>query len=61
MGVVGLFVCLVMYPVVQWRGNSCGYDLPPFSTTILHMLGFLVIVEIGFYYSHRQAIPKEMW
>jgi methylsterol monooxygenase len=52
-GFVSLGVSLAMYPVVQWRGNPSGYELPQFSTTILHILGFLVIVEIGFYYTHR--------
>lgn len=51
--VVSFGLTLVTYPVVRWRGSSCGRDLPLFSTTILHMLGFLVLVEIGFYYSHR--------
>lgn len=51
--VVSAVVNLVTYKLVKWRGNSFGYELPYFSTTVLHFLGFLIVVEIGFYYTHR--------
>ena len=44
---------LAFYQLIKWRGNSCGYELPSFSTTIIDFLAFLIFDEIGIYYTHR--------
>ena len=51
--VVGLTFNLVTYPLAVWRGMDAGYELPSFTTTVWHFFGYIVIEEIGFYYSHR--------
>lgn len=44
---------LTSYPLVVWRGMSCGYELPSLPTVIWDLFLCLIVVEIGFYYSHR--------
>ncbi|KAM9313191.1 fatty acid hydroxylase domain-containing protein 2 [Gastrophryne carolinensis] len=44
---------LLMYPVMKWRGNPCGEELPTFHWVLLELSIILVIEEILFYYSHR--------
>jgi len=48
------FGLLVFYPLFQYRG--CLYDiLPmelPLSYILLHLTGFLLLEELGFFYSH---------
>lgn len=44
---------LVMYPVMQWRGNPCGTELPTFQWVLLELSIFGLVEEILFYYSHR--------
>ena len=51
--VTSLFFQLSIYPFVRWRGIDCGYKLPSFPTALWHLFLYLVIVEIGFYYTHR--------
>ena len=51
--VVAIVCNLITYSLIRWRGNSCGYELPYFSTTVVHFFGFLIVEEIGFYYTHR--------
>eukprot|EP00731_Ephydatia_muelleri_P030774 Em0022g288a len=51
--VVSTFLQLCLYPVICWRGSPCGVELPSFTTLLWHLLIYLLVVEIGFYYSHR--------
>lgn len=51
--VVSTLVQLCLYPVVCWRGAPCGLELPGFTTVLLQLLMFMVVVEVVFYYSHR--------
>lgn len=44
---------LATYPLVTWRGMSCGYELPSLPAVIWDLFLCLIVVEIGFYYSHR--------
>lgn len=44
---------LAIYPLVAWRGMSCDYELPSFRSVVWDSFLYLVVVEIGFYYSHR--------
>ena len=32
---------------------KCGYELPSFPTAILHLIFFIIVEEIWFYYGHR--------
>ncbi|XP_029439989.1 fatty acid hydroxylase domain-containing protein 2 [Rhinatrema bivittatum] len=43
----------VMYPIMQWRGNPCGPELPTFHWVLMELSVFVLIEEILFYYSHR--------
>ncbi|XP_070197195.1 fatty acid hydroxylase domain-containing protein 2-like isoform X2 [Littorina saxatilis] len=52
--VVSLPFTLGLYYTMEWRG--CGFhphQLPTFCSTLLQLAFFVVIEEIGFYYSHR--------
>ncbi|XP_064383183.1 fatty acid hydroxylase domain-containing protein 2-like [Halichondria panicea] len=51
--VVVLLFQLVMYPLAVLGRMHAGYELPTFATTVLHFTGYMVIEEIGFYYTHR--------
>jgi len=51
--VTSLIFQLSIHPLVYWRGIDCGYELPSFPTTLWHLFLCVVVVEIGFYYSHR--------
>ena len=53
LAVVNLICTVTTYPLVLWRGNQCGYELPAFTTTIWHLLVCIIMEEIGFYYIHR--------
>ncbi|XP_005988377.1 fatty acid hydroxylase domain-containing protein 2 [Latimeria chalumnae] len=44
---------LLMYPVMQWRGNPCGPELPTFHWVLLELSFFGLMEEVLFYYSHR--------
>ncbi|KAM4747002.1 fatty acid hydroxylase domain-containing protein 2 isoform 2-T2 [Rhinophrynus dorsalis] len=44
---------LLMYPIIHWRGNPCGPELPTFHWVLLELSVFVLIEEILFYYSHR--------
>ena len=49
---------LTMYPLMVWRGMPCGYELPSFQRVIWDTFIYVVIVETGFYYSHRYAMKE---
>ncbi|XP_058853241.1 fatty acid hydroxylase domain-containing protein 2-like [Acipenser ruthenus] len=44
---------MLMYPIMQWRGNPCGPELPTFHWALLEIAIFGLMEEIMFYYSHR--------
>lgn len=47
-----LIIC--MYYFDKWRGLELkNTPFPNLYTLITHLLAYLIIVEIGFYYSHR--------
>ncbi|KAG0199380.1 Chromosome 5 4, partial [Mortierella sp. GBA30] len=50
---VGVPTGLVLYKLMEWRGNSIGMDLPTVWDLAKESIGFLVVEEIGFYYGHR--------
>ena len=54
--VTSLFFQLSIHPLVRWRGIDCGYELPSFPTALWHLFLYLIIVEIGFYYTHRSEL-----
>lgn len=51
--VIGFLFNLAQYPAIKLRGNDCGYTLPTFTTTIWHLFIYIIVEEIGFYYTHR--------
>ncbi|XP_077984819.1 fatty acid hydroxylase domain-containing protein 2-like [Glandiceps talaboti] len=44
---------VVWYYVARWRGCSCGYDVPTFWQIFRDLVIYLVVEEIGFFYTHR--------
>ena len=42
-----------VYPLLCWRGVSCGYDLPNLSTTLIGVAIHVCTTEVYFYYGHR--------
>ncbi|XP_030066989.1 fatty acid hydroxylase domain-containing protein 2-like isoform X2 [Microcaecilia unicolor] len=44
---------VVMYYIMQWRGNPCSPELPTFHWVLLELFIFTLTVEIVFYYLHR--------
>ena len=51
--VIGPLFNLAVYPLMEWRGVDCGYKLPSLITTAWHLFCFILVEEVGFYYSHR--------
>ena len=47
----------ITYPLVVWRDLDYGLVLPSFTTTLWHLFIFMIVVEVGFYYSHRYIHP----
>ena len=41
------------YPLLRWRGVSCGYELPSLYSTIWGIVLHVISVEVYFYYGHR--------
>lgn len=50
--IVGQLLQLLTWPIAKNRLN-CGYELPTFPQTIIHLLFFILVEEFGFYYLHR--------
>jgi len=50
---VGVPTGLLLYKLLEWRGNPMGMELPTVWDLAKESIGFLVIEEIGFYYGHR--------
>ena len=51
--IVSLVFQLSVYPLFVWRGAPCGYELPSFLTVVWQLFVCAVVVEIGFYYTHK--------
>lgn len=39
--------------LLKWRGSDLSFTPPTAAVFLVHMLGFVIIEEIGFYYAHR--------
>lgn len=50
---VGVPTGLLMYYLMEWRGNPIGMEFPTIYDLAKESIGFLVIEELGFYYGHR--------
>ncbi|GCB65937.1 hypothetical protein scyTo_0010031 [Scyliorhinus torazame] len=50
---LSLPMVMVMYPIMKWRGNPCGTELPTFHWVLLELCFLGLLEEIFFYYSHR--------
>ncbi|XP_054755994.2 fatty acid hydroxylase domain-containing protein 2-like [Lytechinus pictus] len=51
-----------LYHFMGWRGCGVGpADLPSFQWVMLELFVFLIIEEIGFYYSHRLAHHPKLY
>ncbi|KAF8938593.1 Chromosome 5 4 [Haplosporangium gracile] len=50
---VGVPTGLLLYKLMDLRGNPIGMEFPTMLGVAKEMLGFLVIEEVGFYYGHR--------
>lgn len=52
--VVGIPVASAVYYLMKWRGCSMGpEDLPTFQWALFELIVFVLVEELGFYYSHR--------
>ncbi|XP_054288455.1 fatty acid hydroxylase domain-containing protein 2-like isoform X2 [Macrosteles quadrilineatus] len=51
--VVGLPVAYLSYYLMMWRGGAPLRELPTFHWVLAELALFIIIEEIGFYYSHR--------
>ncbi|XP_071951503.1 fatty acid hydroxylase domain-containing protein 2-like [Antedon mediterranea] len=51
--VVSTLFTLACMPLMEWRCNSVVRELPTFSWVLVELAVFLIVEEIGFYYSHR--------
>lgn len=51
--VITLLFQQVTYPLIVLSGVDFGPELPSLPTTIWHLFISIIVVEIGFYYSHR--------
>ncbi|XP_068701654.1 fatty acid hydroxylase domain-containing protein 2-like isoform X1 [Montipora foliosa] len=51
--VVGGGFSLALYKFYQWRGCSCGTELPSFQWVLFEIAIYSLVDELGFYYSHR--------
>ncbi|KAF9924893.1 Chromosome 5 4 [Modicella reniformis] len=50
---VGVPTGILMYKLMEWRGNPIGMELPTIWDLAKESIGFFVIEEFGFYYGHR--------
>eukprot|EP00735_Rhodelphis_limneticus_P003956 TRINITY_DN1549_c0_g1::TRINITY_DN1549_c0_g1_i1::g.28148::m.28148 TRINITY_DN1549_c0_g1::TRINITY_DN1549_c0_g1_i1::g.28148 ORF type:complete len:319 (+),score=38.93,sp/Q9GKT2/FXDC2_MACFA/44.24/1e-83,FA_hydroxylase/PF04116.8/5.1e+02,FA_hydroxylase/PF04116.8/9.7e-17,FA_hydroxylase/PF04116.8/1.5e+04 TRINITY_DN1549_c0_g1_i1:64-957(+) len=51
--IVNLPLSIFTFPLAQWRGMRFSYPLPSLFEVAYNFAGFLLVEEIGFYYSHR--------
>lgn len=50
---VGIPMLVFMYFIMQIRGCDHGRELPTFQWVVFELLVFILVEEVGFYYSHR--------
>lgn len=50
---IGLPFAVVGYHLMKWRGYDNGVDLPTFQWVLLELTVYILMEELGFYYSHR--------
>ncbi|KAG0236681.1 Chromosome 5 4 [Mortierella sp. GBA43] len=50
---VGVPTGVLLYMLMEWRGNPIGMELPTLWDVAKESIGFLIIEEAGFYYGHR--------
>ncbi|XP_077984868.1 fatty acid hydroxylase domain-containing protein 2-like [Glandiceps talaboti] len=51
--VVNFCLIPVVYPLYVWRGVHLSSELPSFHWVLIELTVFLLVEEVGFYYSHR--------
>nr|XP_027794415.1 fatty acid hydroxylase domain-containing protein 2 isoform X3 [Marmota flaviventris] len=51
--VITLPMAVFFFPLLKWRGDPCGRELPTFHLFLLELTIFTLIEEVLFYYSHR--------
>lgn len=49
---VGIPFAIIGFELFKWRGYNCG-ELPTFQWVLMELSIFILVEEIGFYYSHR--------
>ncbi|XP_062909177.1 fatty acid hydroxylase domain-containing protein 2 isoform X2 [Mobula hypostoma] len=50
---LSLPMLLLLYPIMKWRGNPCGPELPTFHWVLFELCFLGLLEEMIFYYSHR--------
>lgn len=55
---LGLLLSFVTYPIYLWCGGSFGPELPTFQWVLVELLVFILVEEVGFYYSHRFVVLR---
>lgn len=50
---LGFLLTVVLYPFYLRCGGSFGSELPTFQWVLVELLVFILVEEVGFYYSHR--------
>ena len=50
-----------MYYVMKWRGCTFKDELPTFQWFLIEFVVYLLIEEVGFYYSHRYTALLYAW
>lgn len=60
--VVGIPYLYFNYVMMTWRGcPTSPDDLPTLGQTLVHLIAFVLLEEIGFYYSHRYTVTLCLW
>ncbi|XP_037030512.1 fatty acid hydroxylase domain-containing protein 2 isoform X2 [Bradysia coprophila] len=59
--VVGIPIAIISYTIMTYRGFTSMRDLPTFHWVLLELVVFILMEEIGFYYSHRLLHSKHIY
>jgi methylsterol monooxygenase len=59
--VVGYFLCLSLYCMMEWRNCDFGRTLPTFPWVVWELFVFIWVEEFGFYYGHRLAHHPKLY